>query len=199
MSIRRFTCFVVLPILAVVALVHYSRGRADDPKMIAIEGVVLDSGNKPLEGVQIEVWRGGRPYSATTNADGYYKREVPAGLRIDQIRYSRSYLDVGVLVGLAGTGRQWIAIILYKRGQPRSTLAIANTLNAYEHVAFTAIDATKSDLHKTMVTEIRERKYAAHLADVPIPKDSDSNPREAVRMLRDRKERLIQLYRQQEW
>lgn len=178
-----------------LALAYSTSARAQPTTVIVVKGSVRDSSGNALSGVIVELWQREQPPKKTpaTGPDGSYRIEAPAGPEIDQIRYTRSDLEPGVVERLAGKEDHQIVKVLYKPGTPRSVHAADDQLRAYEKFLFTAIAATKEDQGR-LFGQLQELDLLNRLAALPIPGPERPDQELAIDLLKRAKERIVSLY-----
>ena len=125
MSIRRIVC------VATIAVLGWQGGNPR-AQTVEVRGAVYGTDAAPLPGVRVTVWRQGVPEMATSDADGSYRVALAGGARIDIIQYTRSDLDLSVIVNLSGREDQVIAKVLYRRGEQRPVTGYADSVQALQ-------------------------------------------------------------------
>ena len=139
--------------LALLVVVLVPCLSATTPGGLRIEGVVTSSSGKPLDDVEVTVWRDGRADSVKTDSSGHYEIDLAAGSPVNSIQYSRSEFEpASIEEQLSGKGQQIINKVMFSQGGAGklSTYEQASVLQAYETIAFETIHASQESHDKAI-------------------------------------------------
>lgn len=155
------------PLVTVTALAPTASALA--ASQIKIEGTVTDKDGKEQVGVVVRVDRPG-VNAEKTKTKGEYRIDLAGGDPIGTLSYTHSDFDYATVKYLSGTRSHQISKVLYRPSEARPTLALIETLAAYEHLA-AALLLSDSASRQTLLEGFGKSDPSAFLSKLPITSD----------------------------
>ena len=145
---------------------------------IYIEGVVTDSSNKSIEGVEVVAWRDGRDFPARmkTDAKGHYEIRLAPGRPVNSIEFSHGdYQPGSVLEQLSGeqTPHTINKVLFHQKERLTSAYQVNDVLQGYETLAFEAYHSEPPSRTRALnVLGAAKLKFNLFVEEMPL-RDSD--------------------------
>lgn len=140
-----------------------SRGQVAE---FEISGEVLDAGNKGIDKVLVQVWRGNKVIGedrTKQEGGGKYSVRFPGGSAIDNVTYDHSDYNAGKVPDLSGERDHSIKKVLYKIGSKLTPAQASEALSTMELIFHL------QRANNVPVSELRGRyRRALQKLDVPV-------------------------------